>query len=88
MEIKELTELIDAVVGLAEEVEKDSEDGKLTIIEILGNYPQILAVIEEGKDYDAIVDEIVDLDEAEILVISQKLIGLVFTIIKTVKNLK
>ena len=88
MEIKELTELIDAVVSLAEEVEKDSEDGKLTIIEILGNYPQILAVIEEGKDYDAIVDEIVDLDEAEILVISQKLIGLVFTIIKTVKNLK
>ena len=88
MDIKELRELIDAVIALANEVEKDSEDGKLTIIEILANYPQILAVIEEGKQYETILEEIKDLDESEILELSQKLIELVFTIIQIVKNLK
>ena len=88
MEIKELTELLDSVIALAEAIENDSEDGKLTVLEILGNYPDILKVIEEGKDYNLIVAELKDLDEAEILEVAQKTIQFVFIVLKTIKNLK
>lgn len=87
-DIKEVVELVDSVIALAEAVEADSEDGKLTILEILGNYPEVLAIVEEGKDYEEILAELKDLDEAEILVLTQKLIQLVFTIINIIKNLK
>jgi len=88
MEIKELTELLDSVIALAEAIENDSEDGKLTVLEILGNYPDILKVIEEGKEYNLIVAELKDLDEAEILEVAQKTIQFVFIVLKTIKNLK
>jgi len=88
MEIKELTELLDSVIALAEAIENDSEDGKLTVLEILGNYPDILKVIEEGKDYNLIVAELKDLDEAEILEVAQKTIQFVFIVLQTIKNLK
>ena len=88
MDIKETLELVDSVIALAEEVKADSEDGKLTILEVLGDYPEIMAVIEEGKDYATIVEELKDLDQAEILELTQRLIRLVFTIIDIIKNLK
>lgn len=87
-DIKETVELVDAVIALAEEVERDSQDGKLTVLEILGNYPEVLAVINEGKDCKTIVEELKDLDEDEIRTLVGKLITLVFTLIQIVKNLK
>ena len=88
MDTKELNELLDSIIELGEAIEKDSEDGKLTVLEILGNYPEILNVIEEGKDYKVIIEELKDLDEAEILEITQKLIQFVFIVLQTIKNLK
>ena len=88
LEIKELNELLDSIIALGEAIEHDSEDGKLTVLEILGNYPDILKVIEEGKDYKLIIAELKDLDEAEILEITQKLIQFVFIVLQTIKNLK
>lgn len=87
-EIKETAELIQALQTLADEVKKDSEDGKLTILELLGNYPEIMAIIDEGKDYAAIVAELKDLDAAELTEITGKLIQFVFTILDIIKNLK
>jgi hypothetical protein len=88
LEIKELNELLDSIIALGEAIEHDSKDGKLTVLEILGNYPDILKVIEEGKDYKLIIAELKDLDEAEILEITQKLIQFVFIVLQTIKNLK
>jgi len=88
MEIKELTELLDSVIALAEAVEEDSQDGRITVLEILGNYPEIMDVLKEGKDYTAILEELKDLDEAEILEVAQKTIQFVFIVLQTIKNLK
>jgi len=76
MDLKETLELLNALQNLADEVKADSEDGKLTILEILGNYPDILEVIEEGKDYQTVIAELKDLDQAEILTLVEKLIAL------------
>ena len=88
MEIKELVELLDSVITLAEAVEEDSQDGRITVLEILGNYPEIMDVLKEGKDYTAILEELKDLDEAEILEVAQKTIQFVFIVLQTIKNLK
>ena len=85
---KELTELIIAIQSLADAIESDSKDGKLTILEIIGNYPEIMAVIDEAGDYETILAELADLDESEILELSSNMITLIFTIIAIVKNLK
>jgi len=87
-EIKETVELVDALQKLIDEVKKDSEDGKLSVLELLGNYPEVMAIIEEGKDYKAIVDELKDIDASELTVLTGKLIKIVFTILDIVKNLR
>ena len=88
MDIKETMELIDEIISLAEEIVKDSEDGKLTVLEILGNYPNILKVINEGKDYDVIEAELKDLSLDEIQQLITKLITIIRAILKIVANLK
>ena len=88
MGVKETMELIDALLSLAEEVERDSEDGKLTVLEILGNYPEILKVINEGKDYEEIKAELKDLSLDEIQQLTTKLIEIIGVILKIVANLK
>ena len=88
MEIKELTELIVALQSLADAIKYDSEDGKLTILEILGNYPELMTVIAEAGDYEAILQEIGDLDEEEVLSIAMNSITFIYTIIAIVQNLK
>ena len=88
MDVKETMELIDALLSLAEEVERDSEDGKLTVLEILGNYPEILKVINEGKDYEEIKAELKDLSLDEIQQLTTKLIEIIGVILKIVANLK
>ena len=88
MDVKETMELIDEIISLAEEIVKDSEDGKLTVLEILGNYPNILKVINEGKDYDVIEAELKDLSLDEIQQLITKLITIIRAILKIVANLK
>ena len=87
-EIKETLELVDALQKLVDEVKKDSANGKLSVLELLGNYPEVMAIIEEGKDYKLIVDELKDLDADELIELNGKLIKIVFTILDIVKNLK
>jgi len=88
VDVKETMELIDALISLAKEVERDSEDGKLTVFEILGNYPEILKVINEGKDYEEIKAELKDLSLDEIQQLTTKLIEIIGVILKIVANLK
>ncbi len=88
MDIKETKELIKAVQDLLDELYADSEDGKLTLLEILGNYPEVMKIIDEGKDYNVIVNELKDLDRAELIELSDKLITIVYTILDIIKNLK
>jgi len=88
MEVKETVELVDALQSFVDEVKSDTEDGKLTIVEILGNYPQVMAIIEEGKDHEAIVAELKDLDEEEIRTLADKMFGLIFGTLAIIKNLK
>jgi len=88
MDLKETNELLDKLQDLANAVKADSEDGKLTVLEILGNYPEVLAVIDEGKDYIEILAELKDLDPEEIQTLTMKLFGFIFTVLDIVKNLK
>lgn len=88
MDIKETKELIKAVQDLLDELYADSEDGKLTLLEILGNYPEVMKIIDEGKDYNVIVNELKDLDRAELIELSDRLITIVYTILDIIKNLK
>ena len=87
MEIKETLELLDALQKLIDEVKKDSEDGKLTVLELLGNYPEVMKIINEGKDYAEIVAELKDLDADELTELVGILIKIVFSILDIVKNL-
>ena len=87
MDLKETKELIAALKKLVSELEKDSQDGKLTVFEILGNYPEVLAVIQEGKDIKTITAELKDLDFEEIKDLTGELLDFVGIILKIVTNL-
>lgn len=86
--LKETMELIEKLRELISELTKDAEDGKLTLFEIIGNYPQIFAMVEEAKDYKAIQAELKDLNKNELVQLSTNLINIVFDIIELANNLK
>jgi len=88
MGIKETMEFIEAFQGFVNAILKDSEDGKITILEILGDYPEVLAVINSGKDFKQIEEELKDLDQAEVIQLTENLIQIIFTILAVIKNLK
>jgi hypothetical protein len=88
MEITQTLELLESIKSLLDEIEIDSEDGKLTVFEILGDYPEILGVIEQGKDFAEIKKELQNLDLAEIQQLTTKLIEIVGIILQIVQNLK
>jgi len=86
--IKELQELIGAVLSLGSELKEQSEDGKISISELLADLPEAYKVIEEGKDINEIMAEIADLDEDEAKLVIVDLTTFVFQIIAIIKNLK
>jgi len=86
--IKELQELIGALIELTSEIKDQSEDGKLSIGELLADLPEAYRVIEEGKDVKEIMKEIENLDEAEAKDVIIDLTTFVFQVLAIIKNLK
>lgn len=88
MNIKELKELLDEINGVIVELGEKSEDGKLSLADLLGLSDNALKIYEESGDIDIIVEELKDLDGEEIKELANYAIKFVFGILKIVKNLK
>ncbi len=86
--ILQTQELVGAVLELGASIKTQSEDGKLSIWEIISNSPKVTKIIKEGRDIDEIMAELKDLKEEELRALNADLITFVFQIIAIVKNLK
>ena len=85
--IKETTELIDAVDALVVDLEEKSKDGKLSLGEIATAIPEVVTVVKEAEDFDAIKEELKDLDREELETLALKSIGTIYGVAGIVKNL-
>ena len=85
--IKETTELIDAVDALVVDLEEKSKDGKLSLGEIATAIPEVVTVVKEAEDFDAIKEELKDLDREELETLALKSISTIYGVAGIVKNL-
>jgi ABC-type transporter Mla subunit MlaD len=87
MDTKETNELLDAVGGLTSELKAKSDDGDITLGEIIGLADNAKDIIDEAKDAETIKAELADLDPDEAKIITGKLIDIVWKdIIGTIQN--
>lgn len=87
MDIKETNELLDAVGGFTSELKTKSDDGDITLGEIVGLSDNTQEIVREAKDADLIKAELADLDPDESKVIYDKMVDIIWKdIIGTIKN--
>lgn len=86
--IKEIKELVQAVKELGDTIIDKTEDGKLSFADIMGSLPEVIKVIKEANDIEAIKAEIKDLSRDEMIELFPLLLDAgILNPIQIVKNL-